>query len=162
MSHVIFDIPNGAAIVSGIPLSMARSAAGHLHPKNVWERNSTSMGPRYIVRYFDNQRGNYLLCNMVTLQSLRLFSLSVDESNPIDRTSTTNAGWTLLFLAATATEPTTQATVVTVLGTHRAVNLLCVLIATTVTNGTKRPTHLKRFFPCFVWLTKVRSIGGDL
>jgi hypothetical protein len=59
--------------------------AGHLHPKNGWERDSTSMGPRYIVRHFDDQRGYYLLCNMVTLQSLRSFSLSVDKSNPINR-----------------------------------------------------------------------------
>jgi hypothetical protein len=43
------------------------------------------MGPRYVVRHFDDQRGYYLLCNMVTLQSLGSFSLSVDKSNPIDR-----------------------------------------------------------------------------
>jgi hypothetical protein len=84
MSHLIIDIPNGTT-VSGIPLSIARSMGSHLHPKNGWERNSTSMRPRYIVRHFDDQRGYYLLCNMVTLQSLRSFSLSVDKSNPINR-----------------------------------------------------------------------------
>lgn len=86
VSHVIIDIPNDTT-VSDIPLSMARSTASHLHPRNGWERNSTSMGPRYIVRHFDDQRGYYsLLCNMVTLQSLRSFSLSVlDKSNPINR-----------------------------------------------------------------------------
>ena len=59
--------------------------ASHLHPKNGWERNPTSMGPRYVVRHFEDQRGYYLLCNMVTLQSLPSFSLSVDKSNPINR-----------------------------------------------------------------------------
>jgi hypothetical protein len=72
MSHVIIDIPSGTTV----SLSIARSMASHLHPKNGWERYSTSMGPRYIVRHFDDQRGYYLLCNMVTLQSLRSFSLS--------------------------------------------------------------------------------------
>jgi hypothetical protein len=74
-----------------------------LHPRNGWGRDSTNMGQRYIVRRFNDQRGYYLLCNMVTPQSLRSFSLGIDKSNPINRCHCT-----------AATEPY----LVTVLGTH--------------------------------------------
>ena len=67
--------PHCGTTVSGVPLSIARSMASQLRPKNGWERDSTSMGPRYIVRHIDDQRGYYLLCNMVTLQSRRVYTV---------------------------------------------------------------------------------------